>query len=238
MDEKTKERFLRDAQKYMDMNFSGKFPLRTNELWPIYEDDQNAGGLDPHYFLQDIYMAKEVMKHRPGLHYDIGSSVGGFIAHLLAFGQKTVMIDIRPLPWEIENLTFVQSDATMLENIADESLESLSSLHAVEHFGLGRYGDPINPESWRYALQSMQRVLKKGGRLYFSVPVGGEEKVVFNAHRIFHPRTIIETMPELVLEKLAYISLPHIFEVQADDVFRVDVPGDYLAGCFVFHKPL
>ena len=76
MDEKTRERFIQDANKYIAMNTSGKFPINNNSLWPIYEDDQIAGGgIDAHYFLQDIYMAKEVMKHPVKLHYDIGSSV-------------------------------------------------------------------------------------------------------------------------------------------------------------------
>lgn len=240
MDEKIKKRFLHDIQKYTTMTSTKQFPIKMDELWPVYEDDESASsaGIDPHYFLQDIYMAKEIMKQKVDLHYDIGSSVTSFIAHLLCFGQKTVLIDIRPLPWEIENLTFIQSDATLLENIADESIESLSSLHAVEHFGLGRYGDPVNPESWRYALSAMQRVLKKGGRLYLSVPVGRTEKVVFNAHRIFHPHTIISALPELVLEKMAYVYLPHVIEVPAESVFHTEVPGEYLAGCFIFHKPI
>ena len=74
----------------------------------------------------------------------------------------------------------------MLARFADGSLESLSTLHAVEHFGLGRYGDPIHPDGWRRAAEALARVLAPGGRLYFSVPIG-RERLVFNAHRVFSP---------------------------------------------------
>nr|WP_231860282.1 DUF268 domain-containing protein [Helicobacter himalayensis] len=89
--------------------------------------------------------------------------------------------------------------------MADESIESLSALCSVEHFGLGRYGDPINPNAWEQALKSFQRVLKKGGKLYFSVPVGQTSKVCFNAHRVFHPEIIIQTLDSMQLLEFGYI---------------------------------
>ena len=91
----------------------------------------------------------------------LGRDWGGFIAYLLSFRQdkKTVMIDIRPLPQKIDGLEFIQADATNLDRIASESIDSLSSLHALEHFGLGRYGDPIDPEASFKAMKAMQRVL-------------------------------------------------------------------------------
>ncbi|WP_235852458.1 DUF268 domain-containing protein [Helicobacter vulpis] len=88
----------------------------------------------------------------------------------------------------------------------DQSVESLSALCSVEHFGLGRYGDPIDPDGWRKALKSFQRVLKPGGKLYLSVPVGKENRVCFNAHRIFHPSTIIETLDQMQIKEMSYIS--------------------------------
>ncbi|HHY1437048.1 TPA: DUF268 domain-containing protein [Campylobacter jejuni] len=79
-----------------------------------------------------------------------------------------------------------------MEEIKDNSVDSLSALCSVEHFGLRRYGDPIEPDAWEKALRSFQRVLKIGGKLYFSVPIGNENRVCFNAHRVFKPETIIE----------------------------------------------
>lgn len=106
---------------------------------------------------------------------------------------------------ESKGVEYFQSDATNLENIADSSIESLSALCSVEHFGLGRYGDKIDPQGWESALLAFQRVLKRGGRLYFSVPVGKINKVCFNAHRVFKPEIIIETLNLCDLAEFSYI---------------------------------
>lgn len=98
----------------------------------------------------------------------------------------------------IPGVTFIQDDARSLKHLKDSSIESMSSLCAVEHFGLGRYEDEVNPEGCFKALHEMQRVLKKGGVLYLSVPIG-KEHLEFNAHRIFYPQTIIETLSEMKL---------------------------------------
>jgi hypothetical protein len=85
-----------------------------------------------------------------------------------------------------------------MARFADDSLESLSSLHAIEHFGLGRYGDPVGPDGWHKVMGALERVLGRGGRLYLSVPIG-RERLCFNAHRVFGPTRVIEAMPRLQL---------------------------------------
>ena len=99
----------------------------------------------------------------------------------------------------------------------NNSLESLSSLHAVEHFGLGRYGDSIDPDACFKAMKAMQRVLKPEGILYFSVPIGKREKLCFNAHRIFDPFTITDTFNELSLINFYYIGNDCIHSVTAEE---------------------
>lgn len=58
------------------------------------------------------------------------------------------------------------------------------SISSFEHDGLGRYGDPLNPEGDLEAMKNMKTVLKKDGLLYLAVPTG-MDKVVWNAHRIY-----------------------------------------------------
>ncbi|MCI5632381.1 DUF268 domain-containing protein [Helicobacter sp.] len=53
-----------------------------------------------------------------------------------------------------------------MDNISSNSIESLSALCSIEHFGLGRYGDPINPSAWEEALKSFSRVIMRGGALF------------------------------------------------------------------------
>ena len=86
----------------------------------------------------------------------------------------------------------------------EKNIESLSSLCAPKHFGLGRYGDPINLEGAFSALLAMQRVLQSGGHFYLSVPIGDHNGVAFNAHRIFKPQFIVDLLSELRLVDFAY----------------------------------
>jgi SAM-dependent methyltransferase len=67
--------------------------------------------------------------------------------------------------------------------------DSLSCLHTIEHLGLGRYGDPLDPEGHLKGLAQLKRLVKPGGRLYLSTPIG-PERVEFNAHRIFAASTL------------------------------------------------
>ena len=198
-------RLFRDMRRYNKKNTRPEFHAHIKNIFPCLNDWDAKAGLLDYYFWQDLWAAKKIFCMRPPHHYDIGSRVDGFIAHLLPFMPVT-MIDIRPLPQKVEGLKFIQSDATNLENISDQSIISLSSLCAPEHFGLGRYGDPVDPEACFKALKSMQRVLAKKGHLYLAVPVSERSGVAFNAHRIFRPELVIEIMNELRLADFSVIN--------------------------------
>jgi hypothetical protein len=73
--------------------------------------------------------------------------------------------------------------------------DSLSCLHALEHFGLGRYGDPIDYDGYLVGLENLYLLLKKGGRLYFSVPIGSQ-RIEFNAHRVFGMQYLVKLLSE------------------------------------------
>ena len=190
--------FVRDALQYRLAVRPGPFSLRVSDLRPaLGEHLEQAGSAGGHYFHQDLWAARRIFARRPSRHVDIGSRIDGFISHLLVFMDVEV-IDIRPLQSTVKGLTFHQADASRLGDYADMSIPSLSCLHAAEHFGLGRYGDPVDPEAPFRVMGELQRVLARGGTLYFSVPVG-RERVCFNSHRVFSPRTIMETFRDLRL---------------------------------------
>lgn len=180
-------RYVRDAQRYSSLH--GHLSLR--DAFPIlHEFTSEAGTAKGHYFHQDLWAARLIFERRPPTHLDIGSRIDGFVAHLLTFMPVTVM-DVRPLTTEVPRLSFIQGDATTVSGVADNSVDSLSSLHAIEHFGLGRYGDAIDPGAPSRTIRSLVRVLAPRGRLYLSVPIG-KPRVQFNAHRIFDPTLVIE----------------------------------------------
>jgi hypothetical protein len=198
-------RFVRTLAEYTRRVPSGQsFRPHLADLFPVLSDYRSeAGSARGHYFHQDLWFARKIFAARPARHIDIGSRVDGFVAHLLTFMPVTV-IDVRPMHSSVEGLSFLQSDATRLDNLADDSVESVSTLHAVEHFGLGRYGDPIDPDACFTAMRSLSRVLAPRGRLYFSVPIG-RERVEFNAHRVFDPYTILDAFRDLRLVSFAAV---------------------------------
>lgn len=196
--------FLRDARAYRDSPHAARLPLRLRSLWPNLVDRYEcAGTASGHYFHQDLWAARRIHQARPVRHVDVGSRVDGFVAHLLTF-MPVEVVDVRPLVSRLQGLSFVQEDATSLARFADRSLASISSLHAVEHFGLGRYGDPVDPSACFKAMANLARVLQPGGRLYFSVPIG-VERVEFNSHRIFSPATILREFAGLRLVSFAAV---------------------------------
>ncbi len=196
--------FLTDLRKYRSLNRTGSFPISIRHLFPILTDREDTAGVaEGHYFHQDLWAARKIFAQAPARHIDIGSRVDGFVAHLLVFMPVTI-IDIRQLDSNIPGLSFIRDDATQLAQLPSNSVESLSSLHAAEHFGLGRYSDPVDPTACFKFMDALQRVLAPGGSLYFSVPVG-RERVEFNAHRVFAPKTILDSFPQLQLLSFSYV---------------------------------
>jgi len=208
-------------------------PLRLWSMYPFLRDRfDTAGVATGHYFHQDLWASRKIFERRPARHIDVGSSVSGFVSHVLTF-MPVEVIDVRPLPSSTSGLMFVQEDAAELGRFADGSITSLSSLHAVEHFGLGRYGDPVDASACFRAMKSLARVLQVGGRLYFSVPIG-MERVEFNAHRIFSPRTILEEFKDLTLLSFSAVDDSGQFDPDCDPAAYDK--ATYACGLFEFTK--
>jgi hypothetical protein len=160
-----------------------------SSILPVLSDfDTNAGDASGHYFHQDLLVASLISIRKPMKHVDIGSRIDGFVAHVASFRPITVF-DIRPLQQvPHENINFIQCD---IETIPESfETDSLSCLHAIEHFGLGRYGDKVDPNGHLKAFKKLSKIVQSGGFLYISFPIGIDNQVCFNAHRIFHPLEI------------------------------------------------
>lgn len=197
--------YQKDKELYIKLNERKNFDFSEEHKYPIISDKYDCAGTVGNYFWQDLWAAKLIHENLPKEHFDIGSRLDGFIAHILSFGIPVHMIDIRPFPTEIEGLDTIVADATNMDAFEDESIESLSALCSLEHFGLGRYGDPVDPEGCFKCFASIPRKLKKGGHFYMSVPIG-KEHLEFNAHRVFYASTIVECFHELELLEFSTMS--------------------------------
>jgi hypothetical protein len=226
-------RFASDWASYRRRWSGPRFPLTVRNAHPILIDySEHAGSAAGHYFHQDLWAARKVFEQRPSRHVDIGSRIDGFVAHVLPFMPVTV-VDIRPLASSIQGLEFVQSDATTLSTFPDASVPSLSCLHAAEHFGLGRYGDPVEPSACFTVMAALSRVLAASGSLYFSVPIG-RERLEFNAQRVFNPLTILEAFADLRLVSFSAVNDAGDLEHDADP--ERFLGATYACGLFEFTK--
>jgi SAM-dependent methyltransferase len=189
--------FFADWLRFRGLAGSARFA----DLRPCLTDRASHTPFDPHYFYQAAWLARELSGAKPSVHVDIGSSV--VATGVLSAFVPLLFVDFRPLRAGLPNLDSIAADITRLP-FADASVQSLSSLHVVEHIGLGRYGDRIDPQGWRAGLRELERVLAPGGRLYLSTPVG-RDRVCFNAHRVFSPKAILGALPELKVERFAMV---------------------------------
>lgn len=187
--------FLRERNEFYSAPEHQRGLFAQGPDWPIRnEASSEAGSVRTHYFQQDLYVAQEICAHGPERHIDVGSRIDGFVAHVAAFREIDVC-DIRRLRLPVKNVTFHQLD--LMEPLSEKWVacaDSVSSLHAIEHFGLGRYGDSIDYNGHLTGLNNLAQMVRPGGALYFSIPIGKEQRVEFNAHRVFCLPYVLEAM--------------------------------------------
>ena len=99
------------------------------------------------------------------------------------------------------NLMFLGGEAQDLP-IEDNSQILVMSLHAIEHFGLGRYGDTLDVNGDIRGIQEMHRVLSPNGMMIGSVPVerAGNERIIFNRNRVYSPEMMKGMLKEIGFE--------------------------------------
>lgn len=227
--------FEKDKKLYTDLNVRKDFKVEENDILPFLSDKYDKNGATNVYFFMDIWGAQLI--HRSGVkhHFDIGSRVDGFIAHLLSMDIDVTMIDCREFPGEVEGLSTIIADATELSQVEDNSLKSISALHSLEHFGLGRYGDPIDPEACFKCFDAIQRKLQKGGNLYLAVPLG-RNQLRFNGARYFYPATIVECFNNLTLKEFSWVTAEKIVRDVDLDSYEEPLENAHRTGLFHFIK--
>jgi len=111
----------------------------------------------------------------------LGSRVPWYESIILHYGGKPTTIEYNKLVSEdprIKTMTVAEYEQQPIK------FDVLVSLSSFEHDGLGRYGDPINPNGDLGAMERCKQMLNPGGILILAVPVG-PDCLVWNAHRIY-----------------------------------------------------
>jgi SAM-dependent methyltransferase len=136
------------------------------------------------------------------------------------------MVDIRPLSVPMESIKFKEGSILDLP-FEDNSIESVSSICVIEHIGLGRYGDPLDPYGTEKAIAELKRVVRDKGDLYISLPVDDKNRVYFNAHRAFE-----ETYLEELFKPFTVIERRYIYGKQFVDTLQ----RGFGIGCYHLQK--
>jgi len=227
--------FAANLLRYKSLNKKFSFKFQFKDLWFRTHDRFDAAGVATgHYFHQDLWAARILFNRKVKKHVDVGSRIDGFIGHILPFCQVTY-VDIRLIDNELDGFEFRQGSIVEMP-FEDNSVPSLSCLHVIEHIGLGRYGDPVEPDGYLRAAQELVRILQPGGILLLGTPIG-RERLCFDAHRVFDPQTVVDIFQPLVLEEFRVIDDDGSM-CSPDTTFEEAQQFRYGCGLFLFHKSL
>jgi len=220
---------LKDASKKKPRSFEINWKNRK----PCLHEKTTQTYFDRHYIYHTGWAARILAKNKPKKHIDISSSLY-FISIASAF-VPIEFYDYRPAKLALSNLSSKHADLLNLD-FKDESINSLSCMHVVEHVGLGRYGDPIDPQGDLKAISELQRVLAKDGDLFFVVPVG-KPQIIFNAHRVYSYDQIKRYFSKLKLCEFSLIpEHPKDGEIIRNPQKNLIEKETYGCGCFHFKK--
>lgn len=222
--------FARDFALFQFKNVSGRFSTKWKDRYPCLTDKAKATPFDPHYLYHTAWAARKIKEINPPLHVDIGSNL--YFCSLLSAFVPVRFFDYRPAELRLSNLKSGKADLLSLP-FKDRSVYSLSCMHTIEHVGLGRYGDPIDPDGDLKAISELKRVIAEDGNLLFVVPVG-KPKIMFNAHRIYSYDQIMKYFSNFSLKEFSLITDAGKF-IENADAFSVDGQS-YACGCFWFKK--
>jgi hypothetical protein len=140
------------------------------------------------YGMTDVWMWEAIEKYPiRGLHVvNMGSLTPWYESNCLYFGARSTTIDYNKILSRTSRLKTI----TVAE--WDEHQPTFDvgwSISSFEHDGLGMYGDPLDPDGDLKAMRKMKRIIKPGGLMFFSVPIG-RDKVLFNNARVYGHRRL------------------------------------------------
>ena len=192
-------RYLQDLKSFQSLG-------GNVDKWSIHlhEDGDFAGDASGHYFWQDLVVAQWVLTQKKNLVADIGSRLDGYVSHV-ASSQKVFVIDIRPIKKAIPNVEFIKDD--ILNYKSKKRFEIVTSLHTLEHIGLGRYGDPIDPIGHIKSFSALAKMTLPKGQLVVSFPIDSQTRVEFNGQRMVGYQEPLKWAKENNLKFVKFICL-------------------------------
>ena len=221
--------YIGELSKFRKNN-DRRFSVSTKDVYPCLKDKIINTPFDPHYTYHPAWAARILAKTKPEYHVDI-SSILSFSTIVSAF-VPVKFYDYRPAELKLNNLESGFADLKKLD-FSENSIPSLSCMHTIEHIGLGRYGDEIDPQGDIRSINELKRVLRPGGDLLFVTPVG-KPRIEFNAHRVYSYEQIVDYFSPLMVKEFSLIPDAGGIIINADPALVKE--QNYGCGCFWFKK--
>lgn len=221
-----------DRFKQLAGQAEARFELKWSDRLRCLADATSETPFDAHYIYFPAWAARILAQTKPKKHVDISSTLH-FCSLVSAF-MPFEFYDYRPVNLKLSNLKSKRADITSLP-FRDNSIVSLSSMHVVEHIGLGRYGDPLDYDGDLKAISELKRVLKKGGDLLFVVPIG-KPRIKYNAHRIYSHDQIVSYFEDFTLRDFSLITDDRDKGIINNASKKESDSQRYGCGCFWFIK--
>lgn len=218
--------------KIFKVTHGERFQIEDRDKYPCLNDKNTTTSFDKHYIYHTAWAARKLKELNPIEHIDI-SSLTYFSTIISAF-IPIKFYDYRPRIITLNDFSCEHVDITQLP-FNNNSIKSLSSMHVVEHIGLGRYGDSLDVDGDLKAIEELKRVVSINGYLIFVVPIG-KAKIMFNAHRIYSYDQIISYFKNFKL--IEFTLIPD----QSDEGLITNATKgqsdmqNYACGCFMFKK--
>ncbi|MDQ6962940.1 MAG: DUF268 domain-containing protein [Mariprofundaceae bacterium] len=228
--------FIRDWIKFNRLG--GQARLLNG--YPCVMDKTAMTTFDPQYFYQAIWGFNKILSSKVTQHVDVGSEIN-FVG-MLSVVTHVTFVDIRPVNIQLKNFSCQEGSILSLPYGSD-TIKSLSCMHVIEHIGLGRYGDPLDPSGSVKACRELERVVAVEGVLYITVPIydGLESKIKvhFNGFRSFGIQEVISFFPTLTLCSFSMVNGNRDFIQDVDPkkaTVVMDSFSDSALGLFEFTK--
>ena len=222
------KKYLKDYSK-IKKNYYADSKFKLIPSYPCISDNIDSSGEFGRYVYQDSWAYKHLLKFKPNKLVDIASST--YFVAFAAQLTKVESVDIRILKAKLPTIKSIRGDVLNLP-YANQTVEAISSLSVIEHIGLGRYGDEINIDGMKNAIDEMKRVLSPGGIMLVAFPVGKENVIHFNAHRVCNPEIVYEMFSDLKITDEKYALRDMI--VSKDKFEELKRPYSY--GCYCITK--
>ncbi len=224
-------KFTKSFNQNRQLLEDSRFMMPWEKRYPCLNDATSTTGFDSHYLFHTAWAARVLANTKPSLHIDISSCLR-FVSMVSAF-IPVHFYDYRPAQLNLFGLESKRADLMSLP-FADDSIESISCMHVVEHIGLERYGDPFDPKGDLKAISELKRVTSINGDLLFVVPLGSQAIIQYNAHRIYTYDQVLSYFSEFNLINFAYVNDAGHFIASA--TMQDTDKQLYGCGCFHFKK--